>query len=85
MIYSFVCPIPCYQEILIDAINDDDAVIRLITAGALRCRNARYRCRCDKSQRSMSPIADQELKRIVRICMQEKQGDYEGALASSYG
>lgn len=69
MTHSFVCPIPCNHEIRVSAKNDDHAVIDLIEAGALRCRNIKYRCRCEKAQHDMSPISEQELKQIVRICM----------------
>jgi len=88
MIYSFLCPTPCSHEIFIDAKNDDDAVIKLMKAGALHCRNAKYRCRCEKSQHYLSPISEGELNRIVRMCMrneQEKQENYSSVLASLHG
>lgn len=88
MTYSFVCPIPCNNEIRVYSENGDDAAIELITAGALRCRNTKYRCHCEKAQRDMSPISEEKLKQIVRICMweeSEKQEGHNGILVSLYG
>lgn len=88
MTYSFECPFPCNYEIRVDAINNEDAVIKLITAGAIRCRNIKYRCHCEKAQHDMLPISDEKLKQIVRTCMRgehEKQEDYNGILASLHG
>lgn len=85
MTYSFLCPTPCDHEILVDAENDAVAVIKLMKAGALRCRNTIYQCRCEQSQNYLSPIPDEKLKRIVRMCMRVKQGDRIGVLASSHG
>lgn len=88
MIYSFLCPTPCSHEIFINAENDDDAVIKLMKAGALHCRNAKYHCRCEKSQHYLSPISEEKLNQIVRICMrkeQEKQDYYNGIHASLHG
>ena len=85
MTYSFLCPTPCNHEILVDAENDATAVMKLMKAGALRCRNAKYQCRCEQSQYSLSPIPDEKLKRIVRMCMRVKKGDKDDNLASSHG
>jgi hypothetical protein len=88
MTYSFVCPTPCNQKIRVYAENDEDAAIELITAGALRCRNTKYRCHCKKAHPGMSSISEEKLKQIVRICIQkenQKQEDYDGIIASMYG
>jgi hypothetical protein len=85
MIYSFLCPMPCNHEILIDAENDDDAVTKLMLAGALRCRNARYRCRCEKSKHDASPMSEAELRRTVSMCMCEKSGNWDRQRSASYG
>jgi predicted house-cleaning NTP pyrophosphatase (Maf/HAM1 superfamily) len=87
MIFSFTCPVPCNHEIKVDAKNDDDASIKLMTAGALRCRNAKYLCHCEKTQRNMSQISEEKLKKIVRTCMQEEHEEpegYNGIFISSY-
>lgn len=88
MTYSFVCPIPCNHEIRVYAENEDDAAMELIRAGALRCRNASYRCRCEKIKHDMSPIPGENLKRIVRTCIREEreeQEDCNGIPASLHG
>ena len=88
MTYSFVCPTPCNQKIRVYAENDEDAAIELITAGALCCRNTKYRCYCKEAQPGMSPISEEKLKQIVKTCMEEenqKQEDYNGIIASMYG
>jgi len=85
MIYSFICPIPCNHQILIDAENDDDAVTKLMLAGALRCRNAQYGCHCEKSKHYMSPMSEADLRRTVMMCMGEKSEDWDGQLSVSYG
>ncbi|HLA28657.1 MAG TPA: hypothetical protein VJZ49_12265 [Syntrophales bacterium] len=88
MTFSFVCPVPCSHEIRVYAENDDDALIELMVAGALRCRNTKYRCHCEKAQRDMPPISEEKLKQIVKTCMREedeKQEGYNGILASLYG
>ena len=84
MTYSLTCPAPCDHEIRVDAENDDEAVNKLLTAGAFRCRNAKYRCHCKMAPHNMSPVSEEELKRMVRVCMCEEQGkqeDYNGVLA----
>ena len=69
MNYSFKCPFPCNYEIKIEAINDDDAINKMIMAGAIRCRNADNRCYCEKARHDMPPIADNQLRKIVSLCM----------------
>jgi len=85
MIYSFLCPMPCNHEILIDAENDHDATTKLMLAGALRCRNAKYRCHCEKSKHYTSPMSEADLKRTIRMCMCEKPKDWDGQSAAAYG
>jgi hypothetical protein len=88
MTYTFACPSPCSHEIRVHAENGDNAVIKLTNAGALRCRNVKYRCHCEKAQHDISPLSEEKLKQIIRICTQEepeKQEDFNGIPASSYG
>jgi len=35
MTYSFACPVPCNYEIKVDAKNGDDAINKIIMAGAI--------------------------------------------------
>ncbi len=69
MNYSFKCPYPCNYEIKIDAVNDDDAINKMIMAGAIRCRNSDNRCYCENAHHEMPPINDNQLRRIVSLCM----------------
>jgi len=69
MTYSFACPVPCNYEIRVDANNDDDAIKKIIMAGAIRCRNINNTCRCEKANHKMPPIKEDLLKNIIRLCM----------------
>lgn len=72
MIYSFICPAPCNNKIVVFTDNYDDAATKLVDAGALRCRNDRYGCYCEKSWHEMASIPEDQLKNIVKMCMQEE-------------
>ena len=72
MIYSFVCPVPCNYKIRVDAKNDDDAIKKIIMAGAIRCRNVRNQCHCEKANHNMPPMKEEQLRNIVRLCMKEE-------------
>ncbi len=85
MIYSFLCPMPGDHEISIDAENDDDAAMKLMLAGALRCRNAKYRCHCKKSKHDTSPTSEAVLRRTVKMCMCKKPEDWDSQRAASHG
>ena len=69
--FSFTCPAPCHREIKVDAYDNLDAVEKVITAGAICCRNAAYRCNCDQAPFPMSPIPVDELRRIVSLGIHE--------------
>lgn len=71
MTYSFVCPFPCDQKIKVDAYDQDDAINKIITLGAIRCHNRDYHCSCEKARFDMSPMPPEELRNIVSLCMQE--------------
>lgn len=73
MTYSFICPAPCNNKIVVYADNDDDAASKLVKAGALRCRNDKYRCHCEHAWQDMQSISEENLKNIVMMCMQEEQ------------
>lgn len=69
VIYSFVCPIPCNKEIRVYANNDDDAIHKIITSGALRCRNISHQCYCEEQSDPLGPISEEQLKNIVQLSM----------------
>lgn len=69
MNFLFECPFPCDHEVSVYTDNPDDAAVQLVTLGALRCRNVKYRCHCDNSQHDMSPISEVHLTQIVKTCM----------------
>jgi hypothetical protein len=72
MTYSFACPVPCNYEIKVDAKNGDDAINKIIMAGAIRCRNIKNRCHCEKANHNMPPIKEEQLRNIVQLCMKEE-------------
>ncbi len=39
MTYTFSCPAPCSRVIRVEAHDDEDAVGKIIQAGAMICRN----------------------------------------------
>ena len=69
MTYTFSCPAPCRQVIRVDARNDDDAVGKLIKAGAMTCRNRASDNTCDTTRPVMSPWTDIQLRGVVRLIM----------------
>jgi len=72
MIYSFICPSPCNREIIVEAQNNVDAVEKMITAGAISCRNSAKRLSCEKRHFDMSPISPEQLKNIIGLCMRQE-------------
>jgi hypothetical protein len=72
MTYSFACPAPCSREIKVDANDNLDAVEKIIMAGAISCRNIDNQCRCKHAHFAMSPIPEEQLRGIVRLCMREE-------------
>jgi len=68
MVYTFICPAPCSKVIMVDATNDDDAVNKLIRAGAINCRNIKKSSFCNKNPH-LCPFTEKELQGIVRLCM----------------
>jgi hypothetical protein len=72
MIYSFACPAPCDREIKVEALDDSEAIEKMITAGAISCRNSDTQCSCNRAQIAMSPIPEKQLRHIVSLCMREE-------------
>lgn len=68
MVYTFTCPAPCDRVIKVDAHNDDDAVNKIIRAGAINCRSLKN-TPCGKQVLHLSPLPDKKLRDIVRLCM----------------
>ncbi len=69
--YSFACPAPCNREIKVKANDNLDAVEKIITAGAISCRNIGNRRSCDQAPFDMPPMSEDELRRIVSLSMRE--------------
>ena len=68
MNYTFSCPVPCTRVIMVAANNDDDAVNKIIDAGAINCRNLKNTSCCKKVQH-LSPLPENKLREIVQLCM----------------
>jgi hypothetical protein len=73
MTYIFSCPAPCRRVIRVDARNDDDAVGKLIKAGAMTCRNRASDDTCDTTRPVMSPWTDIQLRGVVRLLMRAEE------------
>ena len=73
MIYTFSCPAPCRRVIRIDARHDDDAVGKIIKAGAMTCRNRASDNTCDTNRPVMSPWTDLQLRGVVRLIMRAEE------------
>ena len=69
MTYSFTCPAPCRRVIRVDASNDDDAVRKILKAGAIACRNVDSPDPCEAAHPRMSPLTDEQLRESVRWMM----------------
>ncbi len=68
MTYTFSCPVPCNRVIRVEAHDDEDAVGKIIEAGAMRCRNERSGACCDTTL-FMTPLPEGRLKEVVRLMM----------------
>jgi hypothetical protein len=68
MVYRFACPAPCSRVITVDANDDDDAVNKIIGAGAINCRNMED-TPCCKKVFHLAPLPEEDLRDIVRLCM----------------
>ena len=72
MIYTFSCPLPCNRVIKVDANNDDDAIKKIITAGAINCRSVTNRSCHEKHMSYLPPLKEKLLKEIVMFSMQSE-------------
>ena len=85
MTYSFVCPFPCNKELRVDALGNEEAINKLIIAGAIGCRNAQSRYNCEIKLPDMQTMPESKLREIVGSCMREEydeQEDYTSIMAS---
>ena len=72
MVYTFACPIPCRRVIKVDANSDDEAVTKILAAGAISCRNAANLKDCDEEHRHMPVLQEAQLREIVRFSMESE-------------
>ena len=68
MVYTFACPAPCSRVITVDAHNDDDAITKIIGAGAINCRNMKN-SPCREKVSHLPPLPEKKLREIVHLCM----------------
>jgi len=72
MTYTFSCPAPCQKIIVVEACNDDDAVEKLIKAGAMICRNRQSSGSCNTIHLVMHTLPEKQLREAVRSYMREE-------------
>jgi hypothetical protein len=70
MTYTFSCSVPCSRVIRVEARDDEDAVWKIIRAGAMTCRNEESNGPCDSTHPSLSPLPEGRLRDVVRLSMQ---------------
>ncbi len=70
MVYTFACPVPCKRIIKVYATTDDDAVKKIIAAGAISCRNNSTPSCCENRHRHMPSLPQNQLMEIVRVSME---------------
>jgi ribosomal protein S11 len=69
MTYTFMCPSPCNRMIRVDASSDDDAIRKLIQAGAVACRRVGGQNACKEATTRMYPLTAGQLCEVVRLSM----------------
>ncbi len=74
MVYTFACPVPCHRVIKVYADTDDDAVNKIIVAGAMSCRMANQKY-CEKGRHKMPSLPEEQLREIVRLSMEAESVD----------
>jgi hypothetical protein len=73
MTYTFSCPAPCSRVIRVEAHDDEDAVGKIIRAGAMICRNSGSHDPCDTTHLVMTPLPERQLREVVRLSMQAEE------------
>lgn len=82
MVYAFACPVPCHRIIKVHANSDDEAIDKIIVAGALSCRNMTHRKHCEEGCRHMPSFSAERLREIVRLSMEAEIVDPMSAAIS---
>jgi len=72
MVYTFACPVPCNRVIKVYANTDDDAINKLIVAGAMSCRTMSNKKYCEKGRHNMRSLPEEQLRDIVRLSMESE-------------
>ncbi len=70
MVYTFACPIPCHRVIKVDADTEDEAITKILAAGAVSCRNRANLQGCVEKHRHMPVLHETQLREIVRVSME---------------
>jgi hypothetical protein len=70
MTYTFSCPAPCSRIVRVEARDDEEAVGKIIEAGAMTCRNRGSDGSCDTTHPIMPPLPERQLRDVVRLSMQ---------------
>jgi hypothetical protein len=69
MTYTFSCPAPCNRVIRVEAHDDEDAVGKLVQAGAMTCRSRGSDDPCGTTHLVMTPLPERQLREVVRWSM----------------
>jgi hypothetical protein len=85
MTYTFSCPAPCSRVIRVDARDDEDAVGKIIEAGAMTCRNGRSHYPCEKIHSLMTPLPEMQLREVVQLIMQSEDSPEMESRESAQG
>ena len=75
MVYTFACPVPCYRVIKVYANTDDDAINKIIVAGAMSCRSMSNQKFCEKGHHDMPSLPEGQLREIIRLSMETESVD----------
>lgn len=70
MVYRYACPRPCHRVITVHADTDEEAIDRLIGAGAMGCRTLAYRKECKEGHHHMPLLSEVQLRQLVRWGME---------------
>ena len=65
MVYRYACPSPCRRVVTVHADTDEEAIERLIGAGAMGCRNLAYRNECREGHHHMPLLSEVQLRQII--------------------
>jgi hypothetical protein len=69
-IYKFECPVPCNKMIKVSAQNQDDAITKIITAGALNCRKIADQYCHENVHNIVYPLPEKQIHEIVMLSME---------------